>query len=76
MRKQAHCAFRRMYHIVWIPGYRFNFAGKEKTIMRKNRAFTALLFCAMLVSSGFAQTAKVLINHVGYDPAGPKRASH
>jgi len=42
--------------------------------MRKNRAFTALLFCAILVSSGFAQTAKVLINHVGYDPAGPKRA--
>jgi hypothetical protein len=42
--------------------------------MRKNRAFTALLFCAILLSSGFAQTAKVLINQVGYDPAGPKRA--
>ena len=42
--------------------------------MKKNRAFTALLFCAILVSSGFAQTAKVLINQVGYDPAGPKRA--
>jgi hypothetical protein len=43
-------------------------------IMKKNRAFTALLFCAILVSLGFAQTAKVLINQVGYDPAGPKRA--
>jgi hypothetical protein len=43
-------------------------------IMKKNRAFTALLFCAILVLSGFAQTAKVLINQVGYDPAGPKRA--
>lgn len=42
--------------------------------MRKNRALTALVFSAILVSSGLAQTAKVLINHVGYDPAGPKRA--
>ena len=42
--------------------------------MKKNRAFAALLICAILASSGFAQTAKVLINQVGYDPAGPKRA--
>ncbi len=42
--------------------------------MRKSRAFTSLLFCAIFVSSGFAQKAKVLINHVGYDPAGRKRA--
>ena len=43
-------------------------------IMSKNRMFVALLFCAVLVSSSFAQTARVLINHIGYDPAGPKRA--
>ena len=23
IRKQAHCAYRCMYHIVWIPRYRF-----------------------------------------------------
>jgi len=24
IRKQAHCAYRCMYHIVWIPRYRYN----------------------------------------------------
>ena len=42
--------------------------------MRKQRAFLVVLFGLVAAASALAGTAKVLINHVGYDPAGPKRA--
>jgi len=42
--------------------------------MKKNRLFLALLLCFFMVHSGFSQTVKILINHIGYEASGFKRA--
>ena len=42
--------------------------------MRSRRLFLILLFGIGLVSAAQAGDAKILINHIGYEPAGVKRA--
>ena len=42
--------------------------------VKKNRPFLAILFCFFMVQSGFAQGAKILTNHVGYEVSGSKHA--
>jgi hypothetical protein len=42
--------------------------------VRKNRLFLALLLLFFMVQSGFAQSVKILINHIGYEATGCKRA--
>src|SRR5579863_9944514 len=44
-------------------------------ICMKNFLCTAALLCGLLVAqSGWSQSIKILVNHIGYEPDAPKHA--